>query len=358
MTELTSENIAEVASKQAALIQKITQPSLTNTRTLMTVGQDNYAISMANREQWLEEVEYCTDFSPVVPQSQIKNVFDYKSEKEDQTFTTVFVSGSLSAVGGLASSVIFIPEGQWALMLLAVFVGTPTVAILLAGGLTSFIRRGLKKSDWALDVVAKFTAKGFRKWLLRQHSIQISLEASTRLIKEMLFSGPANKSGCNITRDRIQYHFEYDKLAETIRFVDKEVVPSIVQNGSITSLVRTKIEKPDLQDIALPSEIEPLYAALLAEVKLLFATNQANEAARIQKQLDEMVSDYRKVAHLDDEGLAAQKLMTVVSLLQDDVKALKRKVLEAGLANLDIHRKYLISRQKLQGTAHAIQIKN
>lgn len=358
MTELTSENIAEVTAKQDELIRKITQPTSAEIQTVMTVGKDDYAISMANREQWLKEIEHCTDFSPIVPQSQVEKVFAYKDKKSERAVGVGVSSGIVTLLGGWAASLYLMPDSYVVLMGLSVFFGTPWVAVCFAGGLASFLKRGLKHSDWALNKVAEFTAQGFKKWLLRQHNIEISLEASTRLIKEMLFSGSENKTGCNITRNNIEYHFKYDRASETIQFVDKKATPVIVQNGSVTSLVRPKATQSKIEEIILPEKIQTLYSDVLAEASLLFATDYADEAARIQNQLEKMVNDYRKVVHLDEEGLAADKLTAVVFLLQDEIRAVKRKALEAGLADLDIHREYLISRQKHQGTAHPIHIEN
>lgn len=350
MTELTPNNIAEIEKRQKALIEQIIGLSST-IDNVERLGKGTYALDIVNKEQWLETVENQSNFAPIILPERTIKLADSENKYMERSVAAAVVTGFAGLIGAAISSTVFIPHESLALVYAVV--GSPIVGVLSFFGIFLPTSRLNDKTTVIYEVI-DIATQGFQKWALTQHQLNLSTGEAQRVVTKLLYSGSRIEADCVIERENQNYVFYWDKDNKTVKCTKSKRHTQSFPNLHAPVLEKVETKEP----IALPSDIQSAYSAVLADTNLLTATYCADEANRISDQLETAANDYRKIAHLDDEGLAAQKLMTVVSLLQDDVKSVKRKILEAGLADLDIHQEYLIARQKLQGTAHPIQLEN
>jgi len=350
MTELAPNNIAEREKRQNALIEQIIELTSTSDN-VERLGKGAYALDIVNKEQWLKTVENQSNFTPIILPERTIKLADSENKYMERIVTTAVLTGLTGLFGTFISSTVFIPHES--LGLVYAFVGSPIVGVLSFFGICLPAGRFSDRTAILYGVI-NIVAQGFQKWALTQHQLNLSIEEAQQVVTKLLYSGSRIEADCVIERENQNYVFYWDKDNKNVKCVKSKRHTQSSPNLHAPVLETVETKEP----IALPSDIQSAYSAVLTDTNLLTATDWADEANHISDQLKTAANDYRKIAHLDDEGLAAQKLMTVVSLLQDDVKSVKRKVLEAGLADLDIHQEYLIARQKLQGTAHPIQLEN
>lgn len=353
MTELTSENIAEVAAKQELLVEEIATLSLSKNRNLEKLSKGKYSIDLVDEKQWLENAGEYPEFVPIVMPEQATKAADSENTYMERSMAASVVTGIAGAIAPIVGSAIFItPEfAGWAT--LSVLVGSPIIGALSFFGVLFPTAYFNNKGDNIYKVI-NIAAHGFQKWVLAQYHMNLPEAEAVKVVTKLLYSGSRNEKDCVVEYEGTNYVFHWDEDKRVISRVKSESVTKLVESSTSQRSEQTESQEP----AALPSDIQSFYLAILSDLDMLISTDSREDAIRIQKQLETMVNDYRKVAHLDDNGLAADKLMALVSLLQDEVQVLKRRVLEAGLASLDIHREYLILRQKHQGTAHPIQIEN